>query len=245
MKWNEQGISEFNASNDTFEHDLIFYNYDDNAYATSITSYESELPDSYIDTQFLDGDDELNCSVGTTAANEIESNKMYYTYLTLDDGLSDSSMYKVSLQEGHYFLFSSTWTTFAETTNLVIPFKSGFYAPEFRTWLYEFENNDTQTNAPTTHVGYWNSGTLSSESDVDYYKFSGAGSKNFRLICPDGTDYDMIVYNASGTLIGSTLSTNTDSSCNITLTSGTYYIKIYSHRGSSSTSNYRLILTNN
>ncbi len=245
VKWNLQGITEFDSQTDTFEEDLIFYNYDHTAYATEISSYESELPDSYLDTQAGDPDDEKNCSVGTTAADEIIANTMYYTYMTLIDGTeSDSSMFKVNVQEGYYIVFPSPWFVYAQTTNTVIPFKNGFTAPESRTWLYEFENNDTQSNAIDTGVGYWGSGTLASTSDVDYWKITGAGTKNFRLICPSGKDYDMEIFNSSGVSVGGCFSINEDDSYSITLTSGTYYMKIYSYSGSSTTENYRLMITN-
>lgn len=244
VKWNASGITEFNASNDTFEKDLVFYNYDGEAYATGCSSYESELPNTYWDTQFLDGNNELRCSVGTFSADEIVANSMYYTYMMLaDENNSNSSMYKVQLQEG-YYIFQSTWAVVAQTTNTLIPFKSGFMAPESRTWSYETENNNTQATARDTGIGYWNSGTMSTEDDIDYWKLSGAGRKNFRLICPSGLDYDMRIYNSSGTIIAYSYSTSDDHSTTITLPSGTYYIKIYSINQSSTTENYRLIITN-
>ena len=83
VKWNEKGIKEFDSAKDTFEQDLIFYNYDNTAFASSISSYESELPNTYVDTQAFDSNNELNCSVGTTSANKIVADKMYYTYVTL------------------------------------------------------------------------------------------------------------------------------------------------------------------
>ena len=44
FKWNIAGCSEFNESNDTYEQELVFYNYDGKAYATSMRSYRTNLP---------------------------------------------------------------------------------------------------------------------------------------------------------------------------------------------------------
>lgn len=46
VKWNNAGIAEFNASNDTYEQELVFYNYDNTAYATSCSTYQTNVPDT-------------------------------------------------------------------------------------------------------------------------------------------------------------------------------------------------------
>lgn len=53
FKWNIAGCSEFNDSNDTYEQELVFYNYDGKAYATSMRSYRTNLPNHYPRYTFL------------------------------------------------------------------------------------------------------------------------------------------------------------------------------------------------
>lgn len=70
------------------------------------------------------------------------------------------------------------------------------------------------------------------------------GQKRIRLISPDNVDYDFGVYNSSGTLLISNYSTSTDSSIYYTFPSTTaFYIKVYPYSGSTTTENYRLIVT--
>ena len=161
-KWNDTGITEFDASNDTYEQEVIFYNYDGNAYATTCTSFQSDLPSAYKDTQALDSGNEMNIAIGTTDADSLESDKYYYTTMTLNKTSSNSSMYKVQSQEGYYIIFPSTWTTFAETTNRTIPFKQGFTAPETRYWSYEVDPNGTISSAKAAYMNEWNGGTIDS-----------------------------------------------------------------------------------
>lgn len=47
LYWRSGGMSEFDSITDTYEHEIVFYNYDGTAYATSATSYQSALPDTY------------------------------------------------------------------------------------------------------------------------------------------------------------------------------------------------------
>lgn len=49
--WDNSMMGEFNASNDTYEQDVVFYNYDGNAYATGASAYQTNLPEGYLDTQ--------------------------------------------------------------------------------------------------------------------------------------------------------------------------------------------------
>lgn len=244
VKWNANGITEFNAYNDTLEKDLVFYNYDRQAYATKCTSFQTELPNSYLDTQFLDNDNESVITAGTLSADELLADRMYTTHFTLSDYNSSSSMYKMQIQEGYYFIIEDKWTVMAQTTNTVIPFKNGFTAPENRGWYYEIEDNNSTSNAQSTSVGYWSSGTINSSNDIDYWKFSGQGSKSFRLICPSGTDYDFTIYDSYGNVITYNVLVDIDSETLVTLPSGTYYIKIFSAYGSNPTENYRLMITN-
>lgn len=243
VKWNRTGITEFDSYNDTYEQELVFYNYDNTAYATACSSYQTNIPDAYLDTQLLDSGNEANLAIGTTSADEIEAETSYYYIYNLKGSNGTESMYKISSQEGHYlFLIQSTYTTFAQSTTHLIPFKSGYTAPESRGWYTEIELNDTIDKADLRYTGRWLSGVMESEDDVDYVKIYLSGEKTIRFISPTGTDYDVAVYDASGTYTTGLFSTSTEQTKTYTFTAGYYYFKIYSFSGSDTTAVYRLIV---
>ncbi len=243
VKWNRDGITEFNSYNDTYEQELVFYNYDNTAYATTCSSYQTNIPDAYLDTQLLDSGNEANLAIGTTSADEIEAETAYYYIYNLKGSNGTESMYKISSQEGHYlFLVQSTYTTFAQSTTHLIPFKSGYTAPESRGWYTEIELNDTIDKADLRYTGRWLSGVMESEDDVDYVKIYLSGEKTIRFISPTGTDYDIAIYDASGTHTTGLYFASTEQTTTFTFTSGYYYFKIYSYSGSSTTAVYRLIV---
>jgi len=243
VKWNNAGITEFDSYNDTYEQELVFYNYDNTAYATTCSSYQTNIPDAYLDTQLLDSGNEANLAIGTTSADDIQSYTSYYYIYNLKGSNGTESMYKISSQEGHYlFLIPSTFTTFAQSTTHLIPFKSGYTAPESRTWNTEVEPNNATGVADTRNATNWLSGVLSTTDDVDYVKFQLSGTKSIRFISPSGTDYDVKIYNASGTCLTGLYSTANEQTMTYTFTSGYYYFKIYSYSGSSATDVYRLIV---
>ena len=242
VKWNNAGIAEFNASNDTYEQELVFYNYDNTAYATSCSTYQTNVPDSYLDTQLLDNGNEANLAIGTTSANEIESYTSYYYIYNLKWSNGTSSMYKVSAQEGYYLIFPSTYTTFAQSTTHMIPFKSGYTAPESRGWYTEVEPNNSTSVADARYTAKWLSGVLSTTSDIDYVKIYLSRQKKIHFISPSNTDYDLAIYDASGSFVTGLYSTSSEQVKTYTFSAGYCYFKVYSHDGSSTTNVYRLIV---
>ena len=88
----------------------MFYNYDNTAYATGCSSYQTNIPDAYLDTQLLDSGNEANLAIGTTSATDIKAETEYYYIYNLKGSNRTESMYKISSQEGHYlFLIPSTY----------------------------------------------------------------------------------------------------------------------------------------
>lgn len=241
IKWdNSDNISEFNSSTDTYEQEIIFYNYNDEAYATSYSSYQSDLPDAYADTQFCDDDDEAVITVGTTSADEIEAGEYYYVNFTLSDYEGDSCKYKVQCQEGRYYIVGSTWTTFSQTTSKVIPFHNDFITPDYIKWRSEVEPNDESDDSLRSVSNAWVSGVLDTTSDVDFWKIRLSGDEEIRFISPDGTDYDVTIYDSDGDLVKRLLSTNTEQVITDDFDRDMYYIKIYSFSGSSESDRYYL-----
>jgi hypothetical protein len=87
--------------------------------------------------------------------------------------------------------------------------------------------------------------TIHTTSDIDYFKvYVNSGfTMNIKMTSiPSGTDYDIKLYNSSGTQLAvSQAGSNNDESITYTPSvSDYYYIKVYSYSGSSTTDSYTL-----
>lgn len=107
---------------------------------------------------------------------------------------------------------------------------------------YESEPNDSLSQAGLTANDYDNYGRITTGDDVDWWavQFSYSGSANFWLgNVPSNCDFDLKVYNYSGTLLGSSLNNgNANELITFNVTAYTrYYIKIYGY-GATSNSYY-------
>lgn len=109
---------------------------------------------------------------------------------------------------------------------------------------YESEPNNTYSTADITYNDYDNYGYISTLSDVDWWRisFNYSGPANFWLgNIPTNCDYDLRLYSSDGTtLLASSLLSGTTSEL-VTYTVSaytTYYVKISSYVGSSTTSPY-------
>lgn len=67
----------------------------------------------------------------------------------------------------------------------------------------ESESNNSFGTATVTYDDYDNTGYLSTLSDVDYWcvTFSQDGYANYWLKAPTGCDFDLYLYDSSGTLL--------------------------------------------
>jgi len=118
------------------------------------------------------------------------------------------------------------------------------------TTMNETESNNTTGTANTISTsGTTVTGYIGSSTDVDYFKVSLAAGKTLtlNLTVPSTKDYDLRLYNSSGTLLKS--STNgTGLAETITYTNGsstaTYYIRVYGYNSAYSTTlSYQLKAT--
>ncbi len=109
-----------------------------------------------------------------------------------------------------------------------------------------FEPNETQATAAAITSGVANSAAISSSTDVDYFQITIAATSNIvtNLAGPSGVDYDLYVYNSSGTQLGaSESSTATESVSLSSQAAGTYYIKVIGYNGANSATCYTLTST--
>lgn len=112
----------------------------------------------------------------------------------------------------------------------------------------EFEINDTMDKADRFSMTNSIAGKIYSETDVDWFKFTSTITGSCRIglsNIPSDVDYDLQLYNSSGGLINTSASTNKYESILYNLSSGqTYYIKVYSYRGYSTTDSYQIRICN-
>ena len=115
--------------------------------------------------------------------------------------------------------------------------------------IYETENNNTVSVANVTYDDYNNYGSISSASDVDWWKitFSQSGSANFWIgNIPSGCQYNLYLYENDGRLLLACAEHGTSSKrINARVYAGvTYTIKIVSGNSAYSSSNYLFRIKN-
>ncbi|OPX45544.1 hypothetical protein CLHUN_09200 [Ruminiclostridium hungatei] len=125
-------------------------------------------------------------------------------------------------------------------------FSITFSGTAFAATVYETESNDSTGTANTISAGDTVYGKISFDKDNDYYKLrlTAGTSTTFSLSnIPGGCDYDLILYDANGSIIGSsTAFGNTSEKITRTLSAGLYYINVKGYSGTSS-SNYTLTVS--
>lgn len=111
--------------------------------------------------------------------------------------------------------------------------------------ISEVESNNSFSLAQTIQNDYTVSGTISSETDVDFYKvvFPYTGYANFWLgNIPTDMDYDLYLYRADQTILrSSTTTSEQELISNYQVNAGeTYYIKVLGYQGDYSATSYSL-----
>ena len=109
-----------------------------------------------------------------------------------------------------------------------------------------FEPNETQATAAAIATGVANSAAITTTTDIDYFKITTTSTTNnvFSLVGPSGVDYDLYIYNSSGTQIGSGAgSTATETVTLNNQAAGIYYIKVIGYNGANSASCYTITAT--
>lgn len=129
---------------------------------------------------------------------------------------------------------------FALVTTLFLPFAGATAAGT----KYEMESNNSYSIADRTYSDYDSYGLISSSSDVDWWKvsFNCSGTGCFWLgNIPASCDYDMQLYASNGTTLLASSSNGSGQAEYIqysAVAGTTYYIKIYSYSGYSTSSSY-------
>lgn len=102
-----------------------------------------------------------------------------------------------------------------------------------------YEPNDTRSQAYAINKGTTYNGYIGSTSDVDYFKFNQSSTGYIQVSLANlPYDYDLYLYNSSGTLVARSENSGTSSesiSYNARKT-GTYYVKVIGYNSAYSTS---------
>ena len=117
------------------------------------------------------------------------------------------------------------------------------------TTFNEVESNNTRTTANVVGdtvnkiVGY-----MGTTTDNDYFKINIAPGRTatINMTGPTGVDYDLYLYNSSGTQLKSSLgatATETITYSNTSATATVFYVRVKAYSGSSTTTPYNLALT--
>lgn len=109
------------------------------------------------------------------------------------------------------------------------------------------EPNNTFSTAATITTGTAVNALIASNTDLDYYSFTISATSNLTIALTNlAADYDMVLYNASGTQLGISQNSNTtnESISYTNAAAGTYKIYIYGWNGAYSSSIcYNLLAT--
>ena len=110
-----------------------------------------------------------------------------------------------------------------------------------------FEPNDTRATAATIPIDTTNVALISKTNDVDYFKFTTTASSNIKVTLSNlPADYDLRLYNGTGTLLqqSATNGTVTETVSYLNGAAGTYYVRVIGYNGANSTTNcYNLNVT--
>ncbi len=204
-----------------------------------------------------------NAPSGLTASS-ITTSSATVSWTAVSGAVNYSADYKLTS--------SGTWTSAASATTFTSVAISGLTASTVYDWRVRtncsgsssaysaaqfttatastcasaFEPNETQAAAAAISSGVANSAAISSSTDVDYYKITTTATSNivYNLAGPSGVDYDLYVYNSSGTQLGSSESSTATESVSLSgQAAGTYYIKVVGYNGANSATCYTITAT--
>jgi hypothetical protein len=255
MLWRTHNLYAYQYSDDTYEHETLFYDYDGEAYVRSYINenwWSSNLPDPYLDTQDLDeytNPNEPNIAVGSFDPNLIQPGLYYNSYVALNKTGSSGSYYKIQGQKSYSHCEDGPWCVLTQQdTTKLIPFAAPFKAPERRTFRYEWEFNNHLDSADRISLNQWASGVISTTSDDDWYIFNVPSSRTVNMVVKLGgisspNNYDLEIYRTSTGqwVAGSYRGVGLDDALSVYLTSGDYYAKIYPAVGSNDNETYHFL----
>lgn len=107
-----------------------------------------------------------------------------------------------------------------------------------------YESNETLSTAASIPVNAFISATISSSTDIDYYKFYMRNNRDFTIVLSNlPANYDIELYNSAGTLLSGSYNSGTTSeviSYYSSTLNGYYYLRVSGYNGANSADPYEL-----
>lgn len=144
------------------------------------------------------------------------------------------------------YLIQAATDLYGSTSAEVTAVKNAFDSVGIVSFNDTYEPNGTTAQAYAISSGVSYASFIASTSDIDYYKFTVSAAKSISIsLTTLPKDYDIYLYNSSGTLVAkSEKASTTSESITYSAAAGTYYIKVIGYNGAySTTSKYTLKAT--
>lgn len=167
-KYNQATLNNLNVdSNEALEMEVVFYNYNKsstsynqkgNAYQLikSGSTWATNQPNSYRDTNFLDNSQEVSFCVGVDDTTDLVANRWYYWYIngtkgTTENNYPNDGRFKVIAQRGYRLLGGGAWSVFAEEHEpiraLGLASNQSWVPATESAWIYAEDNDDWNFDA--------------------------------------------------------------------------------------------------
>lgn len=172
-KYDQSTLNNLNVdSNEALEMEVVFYNYNKsstsqndkgNAFQLikSGSTWATNQPNSYRDTNFLDNNQEVSFCVGVDDTSDLVAGRWYYWYIngtkgTTANNYPNDGRFKVTAQRGYRLLGSGTWSVFADEheaiRSLGIPSNLNWVPADENAWTYAAANDDWNFDSSTDPV---------------------------------------------------------------------------------------------
>lgn len=137
--WRMGNLKRINSYNVTYEPDAT-YNRAYGTYLGSVVSWSSNLPNRYLDTEFLDRFTSRGIrvlTVGTADAHKLRANKRYYTSIRATRGKQNGESAGATAQNGYRYPAGcfSRWCIEGRASDVLIFVNSGYNIPGARHWV--------------------------------------------------------------------------------------------------------------
>lgn len=162
-KYDQSTLNNLNIdSNEALEMEVVFYNYNKsstkqdekgNAFQLikSGSTWATNQPNSYRDTNFLDNNQEVSFCVGVDDTSDLVAGRWYYWYIngtkgTTANNYPNDGRFKVTAQRGYRLLGSGAWSVFADEheaiRSLGVPLDLYWVPADENAWIYAAANDD-------------------------------------------------------------------------------------------------------
>lgn len=172
-KYDQSTLNNLNVdSNEALELEVVFYNYNKSSTSQSArgnafqliksgSTWATNQPNSYRDTNFLDNSQEVSFCVGVDDTSDLVTGKWYYWYIDGTKGSTannypNDGRFKVTAQRGYRLLGSGAWSVFADEHEAIrtlgISSSLNWVPANKNAWTYAAANDDWNFDSSTDPV---------------------------------------------------------------------------------------------